>query len=88
MKTEVQEGQGAIPGFVATPVPREPVLTHYDETTGVPLAREAVASQLSLGHTVVSLREAYEKRLSRIQAGAGVVFELGDSCEPQASRYS
>lgn len=86
MKTEVQEGQGAIPAFVGAPVPPGPPLTHYDETTGVPLAREAVASQLSLGHTVVSLREAYEKRLSRIQVGAGVVFELSDSCGLQARR--
>ncbi|CAB1096679.1 unnamed protein product [Ectocarpus sp. CCAP 1310/34] len=49
------------------PSPAGPSITHYDETTGVPLAREAVASQQALGHTVVPLREAYSRRLSRLQ---------------------
>lgn len=49
------------------PSPVGPSITHYDETTGVPLAREAVASQQALGHTVVPLGEAYSRRLSRIQ---------------------
>lgn len=47
--------------------PGGPSITHYDETTGVPLTREAVASQQSLGHTVVPLSEAYTRRLSRLQ---------------------
>lgn len=47
--------------------PGGPSITHYDETTGVPLIREAVASQQSLGHTVVPLSEAYNRRLSRLQ---------------------
>lgn len=46
-------------------------ITHYDETTGVPLTREAVESQLSLGHTVVLLSEAYNRRLSRLQVMYG-----------------
>ncbi|CAN0056187.1 unnamed protein product [Ectocarpus sp. 4 AP-2014] len=50
------------------PSPAGPSITHYDETTGVPLAREAVASQQALGHTVVPLREAYSRRLSRLQS--------------------
>ncbi|CAM9137098.1 unnamed protein product [Ectocarpus fasciculatus] len=48
--------------------PVGPSITHYDETTGVPLAREAVASQQALGHTVVPLREAHSRRLSRLQS--------------------
>ena len=50
-----------------SPSPVGPSITHYDETTGVPLAREAVASQQALGHTVVPLSEAYSRRLSRLQ---------------------
>ena len=50
-----------------SPLPVGPSITHYDETTGVPLAREAVASQQALGHTVVPLGEAYSRRLSRLQ---------------------
>lgn len=50
-----------------SPSPIGPSITHYDETTGVPLAREAVASQQALGHTVVPLGEAYSRRLSRLQ---------------------
>lgn len=50
-----------------SPSPMGPSITHYDETTGVPLAREAVASQQALGHTVVLLSEAYGRRLSRLQ---------------------
>lgn len=53
--------------MVATTANAVPSTTHYDETTGVPLSREAVASQLSLGHTVVLLSEAYSRRLSRLQ---------------------
>lgn len=51
----------------AQPSPVGPSITHYDETTGVPLAREAVASQQALGHTVVPLGEAYSRRLSQLQ---------------------
>lgn len=47
-----------------------PRTTHYDETTGVPLARDAVASQQALGHTVVPLAEAYDRRLARLQVGS------------------
>ncbi|CAM9207788.1 unnamed protein product [Scytosiphon promiscuus] len=39
-----------------------------EPTTGVPLAREAVASQQALGHTIVPLSEAYGRRLSRLQS--------------------
>jgi hypothetical protein len=45
-----------------------PALTHYNETTGVPLPQEAVTGQVSLGHTVVPLHDAYNRRLSRLQA--------------------
>lgn len=45
-----------------------PPLTHYNETTGVPLPHEAVAPQAALGHTIVPLHEAYNRRLSRLQA--------------------
>lgn len=50
-----------------SPSPVGPSITHYDETTGVPLAREAVASQQALGHTVVPLGDAYSRRLSLLQ---------------------
>ncbi|CAM9173241.1 unnamed protein product, partial [Chrysoparadoxa australica] len=45
-----------------------PRLTHYNETTGVPLPTEAVASQSTLGHTCVPLHEAYNRRLARLQS--------------------
>jgi hypothetical protein len=45
-----------------------PPMTHYSETTGVPLPRAAVAGELGLGHTVVPLHEAYNRRLGRLQA--------------------
>eukprot|EP00903_Cladosiphon_okamuranus_P011998 g11267.t1 len=51
-----------------SPPPVGPSITHYDETTGVPLAWEAVASQQALGHTVVPLGDAYSRRLSRLQS--------------------
>ncbi len=43
-------------------------LSHYNETTGVPLQRRSVSSEVSLGHTVVTLHEAYNLRLTRLQA--------------------
>lgn len=55
------------PPSAPSPSPVGPSVTHYDETTGVPLIREAVASQQALGHTVVPLSEAYNRRLSRLQ---------------------
>lgn len=42
-------------------------ITHYDETSGVPLSRDVLASQKALGHTVVPLNKAYHRRLSRLQ---------------------
>lgn len=64
------------------PVADGPSISHYDETTGVPLTREAVASQLSLGHTVVPLSEAYNRRLSRLQVPSAVfcVFRRFVAC--------
>ncbi len=43
-------------------------LTHYNETTGVPLQRRSVGREVSLGHTVVTLHEAYNLRIARLQA--------------------
>ncbi len=43
-------------------------LTHYNETTGVPLQRRSVAGEVSLGHTVVTLHEAFNLRITRLQA--------------------
>ncbi|CAM9117886.1 unnamed protein product, partial [Pylaiella littoralis] len=57
-----------LPPSAPSPPPVGPSVTHYDETTGVPLIREAVASQQALGHTVVPLGEAYNRRLSRLQS--------------------
>ncbi|CAM9899756.1 unnamed protein product, partial [Laminaria digitata] len=73
---EAAAAMGTRPGWTgdATDLPPPPSasggpsITHYDETTGVPLTREAVASQQSLGHTVVPLSEAYTRRLSRLQS--------------------
>ncbi len=43
-------------------------LTHYNETTGVPLQHRSVAGEVSLGHTMVTLHEAFNLRITRLQA--------------------
>ena len=43
-------------------------LTHYNETTGVPLPPDAVYRYTSVyGHVVVPLAEAFEKRMHKLQ---------------------
>lgn len=51
-------------------------ITHYDETSGVPLSRDVLASQKALGHTVVPLNKAYDRRLSRLQVIKAPLHDL------------
>jgi hypothetical protein len=62
------DGKSAADAYSYSGVQIGPALTHYNETTGVPLPQEAVTGQVSLGHTVVPLHDAYNRRLSRLQA--------------------
>lgn len=61
---------------VATPqpdpnVPKEIVtglmLTHYDETAGVPLSRSALDSHRSMGHMISPLAESYKVRYDKLR---------------------
>eukprot|EP00953_Heterococcus_sp_UTEX-ZZ885_P001858 1519-Heterococcus_DN1.PRE.1 len=62
------DGKAVADAYSYSGVQIGPALTHYNETTGVPLPNEAVTGQVSLGHTVVPLHDAYNRRLSRLQA--------------------
>lgn len=52
-------------------VPKEVVtgllLTHYDETAGVPLARAAVSQHKAMGHMVGPLSESYKARYDKLR---------------------
>ncbi|KAG5180093.1 hypothetical protein JKP88DRAFT_264019 [Tribonema minus] len=58
----------AAPSYGYPILPGALPLTHYNETAGVPLRKDAVEEQVALGHTVVPLHEAYSRRLARLQA--------------------
>lgn len=43
-------------------------LTHYDETAGIALAGTMVDTHTSMGHTVVPLVDAYNRRYHKLQS--------------------
>ena len=64
------EGGRDIPAKEST-VPKEIVtgslLTHYDETAGVPLSRSAVDHHRAMGNAVSTLSESYKTRYDRLR---------------------
>ena len=44
------------------------LLTHYDETAGIPLPRSSIIQHQSIGHHIVPLVEAYKDRYDRLRA--------------------
>lgn len=72
MTTVPVVGAGVVPNRVIGGLPMEMVtnrvLTHYDETAGVAIARYDVDQNKSMGHIVVPLTDAYKSRYEKLRA--------------------
>jgi len=57
-------------GGTATKKADKPELTHFNETTGVPLTSDAAKAHVATGQSVTTLEKAYGKRLGNLSAMA------------------
>ena len=60
--------KAANPPLFPTEIISGRVLTHYDETTGIPLPKSSVDQHLAMGNVVIPLVEAYRTRYERLRA--------------------